>query len=205
MLSVSFYLVRWAGVDPTTGAPMWYDKDGNLTYTYSTADRVIYKSSSPVLTGGMTNTFRLYDFSLSFQLNYSIGGYALCTLGTNGVTDGYDIIGQNVSVNSLDHWSKPGDLSPNPRISTVSSSSSRHSTRFLYNKTNVRLQNLALTYTLPERISSKLKMSSMRISFIGDNLYLWTPDQKRNRNSYKTMMYGYPLQRTFSLSLDMTF
>lgn len=203
--SDSFYLVRWAGVDPTTGAPMWYDKNGNLTYTYSTADRVIYKSSSPVLTGGMTNTFRLYDFSLSFQLNYSIGGYALCTLGTNGVTDGYDIIGQNVSVNSLDHWSKPGDLSPNPRISTVSSSSSRHSTRFLYNKTNVRLQNLALTYTLPERISSKLKMSSMRISFIGDNLYLWTPDQKRNRNSYKTMMYGYPLQRTFSLSLDMTF
>lgn len=201
----SFYLVRWAGVDPTTGAPMWYDINGNLTYTYSTADRVIYKSSSPVLTGGMTNTFSLYNFSLSFLINYSIGGYAIPSLATLGLRDGYDIIDQNVSVNSLDHWSKPGDVSANPRISTVTSSSSRHSTRYLYNKTNIRLQNLSLTYTLPERISSKLRMSSIRVSFIGDNLYLWTPDQKRGRNSYKTMMYGNPLQRTFSLSLDMTF
>ena len=79
------------------------------------------------------------------------------------------------------------------------------STRFLYNKTNIRLQNLALTYELPREISRKLSMSSMRVSFIADNLYLWTPDQKRNQNSYKTMMFGYPLQRTFSLSLDMTF
>ena len=201
----SFNLVRWAGVDPSTGAPMWYDKDGNLTYTYSSNDRVIDKTSSPTIFGGMTNTFRLYNFSLSFLINYSIGGYALCTLGTNGVTDGYNIIDQNVSINSLDHWKQPGDVSANPRISTVSSKSGMSSTRFLYNKTNIRLQNLALTYELPREISRKLSMSSMRVSFIADNLYLWTPDQKRNQNSYKTMMFGYPLQRTFSLSLDMTF
>lgn len=201
----SFNLVRWAGVDPSTGAPMWYDKNGNLTYTYSTNDRVIDKTSSPTVFGGMTNTFRLYNFSLSFLINYSIGGYALCTLGTNGVTDGYNIIDQNVSINSLDHWKQPGDISANPRISTVSSKSGMSSTRFLYNKTNIRLQNLSLTYELPKRISRKMSMSSMRVSFIADNLYLWTPDQKRNQNSYKTMMYGYPLQRTFSLSLDMTF
>lgn len=201
----SFYLVRWAGVDPSTGAPMWYDKNGNLTYTYSSNDRVIDKTSSPTVFGGMTNTFRLYNFSLSFLINYSIGGYALCTLGTNGVTDGYNIIDQNVSINSLDHWKQPGDVSANPRISTVSSKSGMSSTRFLYNKTNIRLQNLSLTYELPKRISRKMSMSSMRVSFIADNLYLWTPDQKRNQNSYKTMMYGYPLQRTFSLSLDMTF
>lgn len=201
----SFNLVRWAGVDPSTGSPMWYDKNGNLTYTYSPNDRVIGKSSSPSVFGGMTNTFRLYNFSLSFLINYSIGGYALCTLGTNGVTDGYNIIDQNVSINSLDHWKYPGDISANPRISTISSKSGMTSTRFLYNKTNIRLQNLSLTYELPKRISRKMSMSSMRVSFIADNLYLWTPDQKRNRNSYKTIMYGYPLQRTFSLSLDMTF
>lgn len=203
--SNSFYLVRWAGVDPSTGAPMWYDKNGNLTYTYSTDDRIIDKSSSPKLTGGLTNTFELHNFTLNFLLNYSIGGYALCSLGSNGVTDGYNITDQNVSINSLDHWSQPGDVSANPRISTVTSSSSRPSTRFLYNKTNIRLQNLSLTYKIPERISRKMMMNSCRVSFLADNLYVWTPDQKRGKNSYKTMMYGYPLQRTFSLSLDVSF
>jgi hypothetical protein len=126
-------------------------------------------------------------------------------LGSNGVTDGYNITDQNVSINSLDHWSQPGDVSANPRISTVTSSSSRPSTRFLYNKTNIRLQNLSLTYKIPERISRKMMMNSCRVSFLADNLYVWTPDQKRGKNSYKTMMYGYPLQRTLSLSLDVSF
>ncbi|MEG2061557.1 MAG: SusC/RagA family TonB-linked outer membrane protein, partial [Alistipes sp.] len=203
--SNSFYLVRWAGVDPSTGAPMWYDKNGNLTYTYSTADRVIDKSPSPAIFGGMTNSFKFYDLTLSFQLNYSIGGYALCSLGTNGVTDGYNIIDQNVSINSLDYWRKPGDISANPRISTITSNSARPSTRSLFSTTNIRLQNLSLSYNLPQEFSRKLHMSACRISFIADNLYLWTPDQKHGQNSYKTMMYGYPLQRTFSLSLDLTF
>lgn len=201
----SFYLVRWAGVDPTNGAPMWYDKNGNLTYNYSTADRVIGYKSTPDAHGGMTNSFRIWDFNLSFQLNYTIGGHALCSIGTNAVTDGYNIIDQNVSINSLDYWKKPGDVSPNPRISTVSSDSGRASTRFLYSKTNVRLQNLSLSYDLPEPAVRKMKMSSFRLSFIADNLFLWTPDQKKGMNSYKTMMSGYPIQRTFSLSLYLAF
>ena len=203
--SNTYYLVRWAGVDPTTGAPMWYDKNGNLTYNYNTADRVMDKTSTPLLHGGMTNSFRIWDFSLSFMLNYTFGGHALCSVGTNGVTDGYDIIGQNVSVNSMDHWEKPGDVSANPRISTITSGSSRFSTRFLYSKTNIRLQNLSLSYNLPDRFARKMAMSAFRISFIADNLYLWTPDQKKGMNSYKTMMSGYPQQRTFSFSIDMTF
>jgi TonB-linked SusC/RagA family outer membrane protein len=202
--SDSFYLVRWAGVDSSTGAPMWYDKDGNLTYNYSTADRVIDKSSTPTVSGGMSNTFELYDFALTFQLNYSIGGYSLCSLGMNGIDDGYGITDENVSINSLDHWSRAGDVSANPRISTISSSSGRASTRFLYNKTNIRLQNLALSYNIPLNAVKSAGFSSCKISLIADNLYLWTPDQKHNRNSYKTMMYGYPVQRTISLSLDFT-
>lgn len=203
----SYYLVRWAGVDPTTGAPMWYDKEGNLTYTYTDTNRVIMGNSSPKVMGSMTNTFRLYDFTLSFMLNYTIGGHAYSTIASHGAGDGYSITDPsgNVSVNSLDYWRQPGDVVSNPRISTISTKSGSHSTRFLYNKTNIRLQNLVLTYNLPQRIARKMAMSACRISFIADNLYLWTPDQKRGLNSYKTVMNGYPVQRTFSLNLDLTF
>ncbi|MDE7126290.1 MAG: hypothetical protein K2O58_00115, partial [Bacteroidales bacterium] len=67
------------------------------------------------------------------------------------------------------------------------------------------LQNLALTYRLPDSISSRLKMRGVSVSLIGDNLYLLTPDQKKGMNSYKTMKNGYPVTRTFSLNLTANF
>lgn len=201
----TWYLVKWAGVDPSTGAPMWYDIDGNLTYTYSAADRRMEKSATPKAYGGMLNSFQFGPFSVSLQLNYSIGGYALCYLASTSETDGYSVIDQNESVNQKDHWRKPGDVSSNPRISTVSSASTRSSTRYLYDKTNVQLKNLTLSYELPQRLVKKIAMKSCRASVIVDNLYLWTPDQDPDRNTYKQYMNGFPVERTFTFSLDMNF
>ncbi len=201
----TWYLVKWAGVDPSTGAPMWYDIDGNLTYTYSAADRRMEKSATPKAYGGMLNSFQFGPFSVSLQLNYSIGGYALCYLASTSETDGYSVIDQNESVNQKDHWRKPGDVSSNPRISTVSSASTRSSTRYLYDKTNVQLKNLTLSYDLPQRLVKKIAMKSCRASVIVDNLYLWTPDQDPDRNTYKQYMNGFPVERTFTFSLDMNF
>ena len=48
----TYYIIRWAGVDPRDGAPLWYDSEGNLTRTYNDQNRVPWKSSSPLLTGG---------------------------------------------------------------------------------------------------------------------------------------------------------
>ncbi len=202
----AYYLVRWAGVDPATGAPMWYDKNGNLTFTYSTDNRVILKESpDPIVTGSLSNTFSYRDFSFNFMLNYSVGGHSLSALKRTGLSDGYDATSTNFDIDAIDHWSKPGDLSVNPRISTVSSKSSMYSTRYLYNTTNVKLQNMSLTYRVPDKLAKKLNMQGCTLSLIGDNLYLWTPDQHSGRNSYKTIMNAYPVERSFSLDIRMNF
>jgi len=60
----TYYLIRWAGVDPQDGAPLWYDANGNVTRTYDLSNRVPYKSSSPDVSGGFTNT-----------VSYRIGRY----------------------------------------------------------------------------------------------------------------------------------
>lgn len=36
-----YYYVKWAGVDPRDGYNMWYDKNGNLTKSYSEEDAVL--------------------------------------------------------------------------------------------------------------------------------------------------------------------
>ena len=202
----TWFLVRWAGVDPRNGAPMWYDKNGNVTHTFSSADRVTYGTPSPELTGGMTNTLTYKGFTLRFMLNYTFGGYAMSSFGSRSNYDGYNIRTQNQSVNQLDRWQNPGDLAVNPKpIWDVSTSSGMNSTRFLYRKDCIRLHNLVLTYQIPQKLIRRAGINNASVSFIGDNLYTWTPDQKSDRNSYKTCMSGFPTSRQFSLSLMTAF
>ena len=50
-----------------------------------------------------------------------------------------------------------------------------------------------------------LGMESVRVNFIMDNLFVWTPYDKKDRNSYKQSMSGYPMETSFSLGLDLSF
>uniref|UniRef100_UPI003216761A SusC/RagA family TonB-linked outer membrane protein n=1 Tax=uncultured Draconibacterium sp. TaxID=1573823 RepID=UPI003216761A len=202
----TYFLVRWAGVDPRDGSPMWYDINGNITHTYSYDDRVPYKSSTPDLAGGMINTLEYKDFSLRILLNYTIGGYAFSSFGRGSSSDGLYIMNENQSVNQLDRWQKPGDLALSPKpIWGVSTKSVMNSTRFLHKKTNVRLQNISLSYNLPKNLVNSAGFKNCRLSFVADNVGLWTPYDKKDRNSYRQTMRGYPLESIYSLSLDLTF
>ncbi len=204
--SNAFYLVEWAGVDPRDGSPMWYDLDGNITKTFNYANRVPGKSSVPTVSGGMTNNFQWKNFSLSILLTYDIGGWALTSMETLLQDDGKSILEQNTWIEAGDYWKQPGDLAVNPKVVSGNTSQSyMNSTRFLRRKTNVNIRNIALTYSLSEKICQKVGFKSCDISLIGDNVYLWTPGQRRGRNSYKTLMNPYPVTRTISASVGMSF
>lgn len=201
----AFMLIRWAGVDPRDGAPLWYDLEGNVTRSYSYQNRVPYKTSRPTVSGSFNNTFRWKNLSLYVAAIYSIGGYVHSSLALYGLSDGKDIMSQNQSVDALDRWRKPGDLAANPRnIAENKMQSTLYNTRYLYNKSYVRLSNVALTYAFPQKLCTKMRLGAASVSFIADNLAIWSPYDYNNRNSYKTVMGGYPSERTFSLSLSIT-
>lgn len=204
-----WYLIRWAGVDPADGTPMWYDKAGNITKVYNYDNRVATgKLSVPTVYGSLTNTFHFKDmFSLRVMLNYAIGGWQNPMMQIVTMNAGYDIIESNTSVNALNHWRKPGDLNANPKVVYKNNmKSGSYSDRFLTKMTNIRLQNITLTYHVPESFCQKLRMKGISVSLVGDNIYVWTPDQKRGKNSYKTMMNaGYPMQTSYSMNLSLTF
>ncbi len=204
--SNTWYLVRWAGVDPADGMPMWYDKDGNLTKTYSTDNRVAGKSTTPFGFGGLINNLTYGNWSLSFQINYVIGGYSLPTYASTFINDGYNITSGNQAVEVYYYrWTTPGEASKYPIASQKTTSSARFSTRFLYSKTNFNLSNLTLSYRLPKSVISKLKVEGATASLICDNLYLFVPGQSRKYNSYKTLSNGYPVTRTITLGLNVSF
>ena len=202
----TMFLVRWAGVDPADGSPMWYDKEGNITKQYSADNRVAGDNSHSDVTGGMTNTLSYKGFSLRFLLNYQFGGYAFTSFGRSMFSDGLYSSSQNQAVEQLDRWQKPGDvaLSPKP-IWGVSTSSVMNSTRYLYNKTLIRLQNVVLSYRFERDLIKPLGLNQCVVSLIGNNLFAYSPYASSDHNSYKTCMSGYPAERSFSLAVTVGF
>lgn len=201
-------LIRWAGIDPADGQPMWYDKRGNITKTYNYENRVTTgKVAVPSVFGSLTNTLQWKQLTLRFMLNYSIGGWHYTVMDRMSMNAASDIISTNTSVNALEYWKKPGELAINPRIAYKNQMrASSYTDRFLHRMTNIRLQNVALTYQFPQQLCKKLRMAAASVSLVGDNVYLWTPDQKRGKNSYKTTMNaGFPMLTSYSIDLSVTF
>ena len=202
----TYNLVRWAGVDPYDGAPLWLDLNGNVTRTYSEANRVPGKTSNPSLAGGITNTLGYKGFTLRFLINYTIGGYSFSSFGRSMMSDGLYAASENQAVDQVDYWQKSGDIAGNPKpYWGISTKSIMNATRFLYNRTNFRLQNVALTYQIPRDVTKRLHIHDCTVNLVGDNLLILSPYSGKNRNSYKTCMSGYPSERTISLGLNVGF
>src|SRR5699024_3440290 len=70
--------VRFAGVNPADGRPMFYDADGILTYKYNfNRQAVMGPSAKPEVVGGFGNTFRYKGLSFNFFFQYQLGGHAV--------------------------------------------------------------------------------------------------------------------------------
>lgn len=199
------YLVRWAGVDPVDGSPMWYDKAGNLTKTYSSDNRVIIDGQE-IAFGGLSNDFTYGPWTLGIQINYNIGGKVVPTFADLYMEDGYGIIDGNQAVEVYHYrWKKPGDVTGFSKVTTASTGVAYGSTRYLVDKTYFDLYNVALSYQLPDKLLEKLKINAASLTLAGNNLYYFTPGESKDFNSYKTMAFGYPRVRKLTLSLNISF
>jgi TonB-linked SusC/RagA family outer membrane protein len=94
-------------------------------------------------------------------------------------------------------------------------------TRYLQNAAYLRLKNVNLTYNLPQSLASKLKMSSAKIFFTGQNLLTFTPLHKYAPNFDPEVINGsdpevnpgvnigngylYPMLKSYTLGLNLTF
>ncbi|MBD1428878.1 SusC/RagA family TonB-linked outer membrane protein [Sphingobacterium litopenaei] len=173
--SRSHYLVRWAGVDPSTGDPMWYDINGNITKVYNTANRVIVGNPTPDFYGGITNNFSYKNFGLSVFLKYNKGGYYFDQISRNIGQDGLNILDGNQGVDVLNAWQYPGYLATFPRLSNVSTSSIMNSTRYLKDRTYLALENISFSYRLDDNLVKKLHLSNLTLTAMGSKLGMWTP------------------------------
>ena len=105
------------------------------------------------------------------------------------------------------HWSEDNKdiYALYPRFSAYHNlNNSAVSTWWMRDGSFLRLKQLELGYTLPSKISSKLRMESLRIYLQGNNLLCWS---KFKLWDPELGSYGlnYPIQRTFNIGVNVSF
>jgi TonB-linked SusC/RagA family outer membrane protein len=203
----SFYLVRWAGVDPADGSPQWLDINGNITKTYSTNDRVIVGKPQPDGFGALNTGFQFKNIDLKFFFYYSYG-YKVYNSWLEGMlNDGRSQPYQNQSVQALDRWQKPGDVAANPkRVLNNAGKGNSQSTRYLADGDYVRLKNVMLSYMFKESFIKRLHLSNLRAFVQASNIALWTKSKAidpDNTGYLGDNGAAYPQQKSISIGLNI--
>jgi hypothetical protein len=202
----TWHMVRWAGVNPANGEPLYLDKNGDLTNEYNPDDAVyLDKNYNPTYTGGFGADIGYKGFSLnalfSFQAdrwknNSSLALIEDASLGSN----------LNLSTTMLDSWTTPGQITDMPSLE-YGGLRAVAGDRYLEDASFLRLRNISLSYNVPKEVLDKTNLfTGVRVFVQGTNLYTWTKYRGFDpEGTVTSAFFEYPVARTFSLGFDLTF
>ncbi len=199
------------------GDPRRLDLNGD--YIIDDNDKLEMGDPNPKFMGGMTHSFSYKNFTVSALFTYVFGrtlwnGYLSDKLQDAGSAVLYQTWGPNSAIagdfNLNDFWMNPGDQTMFPTLfrNTVDNWHIANST-FVENASFIRVKNIRLGYALPQNIARKVKMSSIRVYAVMDNIAIrsWStvPDPEAvDPNGYSTGN-GYPIPKKWTFGLDILF
>ena len=169
----SFYTVKYAGVNPANGEPLYYDLDGNITNEYSASFNTILKGKSPYanIEGGFFTSVRWHGFGLRADFVGKGGNYILNFQRQSGISIGN--IDSNQRVEAFNYWKQPGDTNvlPSP---LYQGTADQDSDRWLERGDYIRLRTLTFDYSLPNKFLDGTGLDAVRFFATGQNLFTIT-------------------------------
>lgn len=221
----TFFMAKSAGVDPATGAQLYwvYDncdhfdgdtpvmEDGTPCEIYRSADygkaansKFYQGSRNPKLYGSIASDFTFFGcLDLNIMTTYSIGGKIYDSLYAGVMMPMYK--GDTFSTNVLRRWRQPGDITDVPRAEINGSYTT--SDRFLVDASYFAIKNITLGYTLPAKYAKKINASVLRVSLTLDNFFLFDhlDGMDPQYNFTGSTDYVYSPNKTMSLGLNINF
>lgn len=212
-------------VDKTTGV---YPgdikfKDLNDDGVIDTQDQTIIGDPNPDFTFGFTNTFTYKDFDLSIGLTGSVGGDILnfARFKTEALNSIWDNQATSVLTRARIGYNSDGSAyllntdAELPRFSSLDGNrNNRMSDRWIEDGSYLRIQNVSLSYHVPDKYLKKVRMSAAKIYLNVQNIYTFTgykgydPEIGAfNQSSLRQNidMGRYPTPRTYTLGLNLSF
>lgn len=180
----SYYLPDYYGVNPSNGEALWVTEEGRLTNNYAKARKYYAGSPEPKYIGGFNTTLAWKGLQLSAFFEFKGGSHVLIlNEGSYLNSDGAQMQ-MNQAKSALNYWKKPGDngCNPKPIAGNATNSSTALSDRWLERGDYVRIKDITLSYSLPQRALDKMHMKGFKIYVSGLNLYcfndvnFWDPE-----------------------------
>jgi TonB-linked SusC/RagA family outer membrane protein len=167
-------VLHYQGVDPASGQYIFQDKnkDGNISNAFdSTGDLYNYNITQNYF-GGLNLNFNYKGLNLSIFFNF------IKQPGLNAYTGLFAGRMNNIPVELLSRWQKPGDQSNIARFTTAPTDSdvnfANYSDGIYTDASFIRLANLSLSYSFATDLVKKSKMQGASIFLHAQNLFLIT-------------------------------
>lgn len=199
--------IKWAGVDPATGRNL-YLNNGELydgeTYrnNFDNADWEIIGDRLPDFFGSFQHQFQIgKNLAVNFRFLYSYGGDILLDRSLE-VTDQL-LTTRNMIVETADVWRQPGDVARNSRLGP-GQPILRNSTKYVYENTFIKFQNLSINYTVTSKLFEKLNIDQFSIFANADNLGYWYKNSGAG-NDIAELRFTYPEMQTITFGFNLRF
>ncbi|MBR5018881.1 MAG: TonB-dependent receptor, partial [Bacteroidales bacterium] len=212
----SFYLPESAGVDPATGAKLYWvwdtDENGNPGDKYITSDyqkastcKRVCGSRMPILYGSWANNVQLGNFDFTLMTTYSIGGKINDGVYRSLLYSNYT--GNAGHADRLRAWKQPGDVTTIPKIEFHGTYNVALTDDELFDASYFAIKNISVGYTLPARALKAMRMKAVRVSLSADNIKLFSAlkGMDPQYNFSGGTGYSYTPTRTISVGLDINF
>jgi TonB-linked SusC/RagA family outer membrane protein len=189
-----YNLIEWVGVDPETGGELIRDQNNKVVLASSLNAQELAAARKPQFNtlpapkyyGGIGNTFSYKGIDLSIFFSFRVGNYLLDAgerVASYVGNISYDNSGSKIYIGNLpttilDRWTHPGQVTDVPKVHYNDPKNdvlrTYNTTRFLSDASFIRLKNLQLAYTLPQKFISSIRLRSARLFFTGQNLFMLT-------------------------------
>ena len=176
----TFYLKHYAGVNPSNGEALWWhheyakNEDGSdnldeiisstLTNDYSKSSYIYAGSPEAKATGGFNTNVAWKGFELGAFFEYKVGNMIFLAENRYLQADGNQMT-MNQSNAALNYWKAPGDTAcnPIPVAGNTSNSYNIGSTRYLQKGDYLRIKDVTLSYSLPQKVLNVIGMKNVKI------------------------------------------
>lgn len=207
----SLHSYKWAGLDPASGDPQGFDSEGKVSKDYgvltgpSTIEELAFSGSArPTKYGGLSNSFKFRNFSLSLNLSYKFDYY----IRRQGLNYEQLFYMWNGNKEYEIRWQKPGDEQRTQVPSQIYPSDGSRDYFYQFSSAtiekgdHIRLQDIMLGYDLTRTKFPGIPFESIRLYAYANNIaILWRANSKGLDPDFPAG--GIPLPRTFSLGLKL--
>ena len=152
-------LVRSAGIDPATGKEIYIKRNGEYTFEYDPADKVLIGDTEPAYTGTLSTNVFWKGFSVYAMFNYRLGAWVYNTTRVSKVEGSDPRYNADKRVFD-DRWKQPGDHAVYKDI--ADSSRPEQTTRFAEQEYTLSLGSLNLSYEFSDKVCKSLRLKNLR-------------------------------------------